>query len=98
MIQLFTGTFAVRDSVRDRGVEGSNPFAPTTSDQENRPSIDGHRRLKAFFVGDSNYQFVFAKNVGHGDRPVKMQTLPEALEWLWEGTRGAKCEVRDAII
>jgi iron(III)-enterobactin esterase len=30
------------------------------------------------------YQFVFAKNVGHGDRPVKMQTLPEALEWLWK--------------
>jgi hypothetical protein len=31
----------------------SNPLAPTTSDQANRPSIDGHRRLKAFFVGDS---------------------------------------------
>ena len=29
------------------------------------------------------YQFVFARNAGHGDRDVKMQTLPEALEWLW---------------
>lgn len=29
-----------------------------------------------------HYQFGFAKNVGHDDRPVKMQTLPEALEWL----------------
>jgi len=31
-----------------------------------------------------HYQFVFAKNAVHGDRPVKMQTLPEALEWLWK--------------
>ena len=29
------------------------------------------------------YQFIFARNAGHGDRDVKMQTLPEALEWLW---------------
>ncbi len=29
------------------------------------------------------YQFVFARNAGHGDRWVKQQTLPEALEWLW---------------
>jgi len=31
-----------------------------------------------------HYQFVFARNSGHGDRSVKMQTLPEALEWLWK--------------
>jgi iron(III)-enterobactin esterase len=31
-----------------------------------------------------HYQFVFARNAGHGDRPTKMQTLPEALEWLWK--------------
>ena len=24
-----------------------------------------------------------ARNAGHGDRGVKQQTLPEALEWLW---------------
>ncbi len=32
-----------------------------------------------------HYQFVFARNAGHTDRGVKMQTLPEALEWLWRG-------------
>jgi len=32
-----------------------------------------------------HYQFVFAQNAGHTDRAVKMQTLPEALEWLWLG-------------
>jgi enterochelin esterase-like enzyme len=31
------------------------------------------------------YQFVFARNAGHGDRSVKQQTLPAALEWLWKG-------------
>jgi len=32
-----------------------------------------------------HYQFVFARNAGHTDRPVKQQTLPEALEYLWQG-------------
>jgi len=32
-----------------------------------------------------HYQFVFARNAGHTDRGVKQQTLPEALEYLWEG-------------
>ena len=31
------------------------------------------------------YQFVFAENAGHVDRSVKMQTLPEALEYVWRG-------------
>jgi iron(III)-enterobactin esterase len=33
------------------------------------------------------YQFVFARNAGHTDRSVKQQTLPEALEYLWQGYR-----------
>jgi len=32
-----------------------------------------------------HYQFVFAENAGHTDRNVKSQTLPEALEYLWQG-------------
>jgi iron(III)-enterobactin esterase len=32
-----------------------------------------------------HYQFTFARNAGHCDRPVKQQTLPQALEWLWKG-------------
>jgi iron(III)-enterobactin esterase len=31
------------------------------------------------------YQFTFARNAGHCDRAVKLQTLPQALEWLWKG-------------
>jgi len=37
-----------------------------------------------------HYQFVFARNAGHTDRTVKQQTLPEALEYLWEGYGVAK--------
>jgi enterochelin esterase family protein len=32
-----------------------------------------------------HYQFIFARNAGHTDRSVKQQTLPEALEYLWQG-------------
>lgn len=32
-----------------------------------------------------HYQFLFARNAGHTDRTVKEQTLPEALEYLWQG-------------
>jgi iron(III)-enterobactin esterase len=32
-----------------------------------------------------HYQFVFATNAGHTDRAVKQQTLPEALEYVWQG-------------
>jgi enterochelin esterase family protein len=35
-----------------------------------------------------HYQFIFAKNAGHTDGTVKRQTLPEALEWLWQGYKG----------
>ena len=34
-----------------------------------------------------HYQFVFARNAGHTDRTVKQQTLPEALEYVWQGYR-----------
>ena len=30
------------------------------------------------------YQFLFAKNAGHVDHATKAQTLPEALEYLWQ--------------
>jgi len=37
-----------------------------------------------------HYQFVFARNAGHTDRTVKQQTLPEALEYLWQGYKVAE--------
>ena len=32
-----------------------------------------------------DYQFTLSRNSGHCDRTVKLQTLPQALEWLWQG-------------
>jgi predicted alpha/beta superfamily hydrolase len=32
-----------------------------------------------------HYQFVFARNARHVDGAARRQTLPEALEWLWQG-------------
>jgi enterochelin esterase-like enzyme len=32
-----------------------------------------------------HYQFIFARNAGHVDRAVQQQTLPEALEYVWQG-------------
>jgi iron(III)-enterobactin esterase len=40
---------------------------------------------KVLAAKDYPYQFVFAKNAGHCDRSVKAQTLPLALEYVWQG-------------
>jgi hypothetical protein len=31
-----------------------------------------------------SYQFIFSKEAGHVDRPVRAHTLAPALEWLWQ--------------
>ncbi len=36
-----------------------------------------------------HYQFVYAKEAGHVDRPVRAQTLAPALEWLWQDYKPA---------
>jgi hypothetical protein len=40
---------------------------------------------KALAAKGYHYQFVFARNARHTDHPVKQQTLPEALEYIWQG-------------
>jgi enterochelin esterase-like enzyme len=37
-----------------------------------------------------HYQFVYAEGAGHVDRRVVAQTLPQALEWLWQAYEPAK--------
>jgi enterochelin esterase-like enzyme len=43
------------------------------------------RMAKALKAKEYHYQFLFVKNAGHTDGTVKAQTLPEALEYLWQG-------------
>jgi iron(III)-enterobactin esterase len=35
------------------------------------------------------YQFLFTKDAAHCDRPVRLQTLPQALEWVWKDYKPA---------
>jgi iron(III)-enterobactin esterase len=43
------------------------------------------RMAKVLAAKGYHYQFVFAENAGHVDRPAKTQTMPEALEYVWQG-------------
>lgn len=48
--------------------------------------VEANERMAAALAAKRyKYQFVFAQNCGHCDRAVKEQTLPAALEWLWQG-------------
>ena len=63
------------------------------SDRDNLNSRDGYHdwvlanefMAKELAAKGYHYQFVFARNAGHTDRAVKQQTLPEALEYVWQG-------------
>jgi glycosyltransferase involved in cell wall biosynthesis len=37
------------------------------------------------YMAETQQGLVFARNAGHCDRTTKLQTLPEALEWVWRG-------------
>ncbi|HYM79238.1 MAG TPA: alpha/beta hydrolase-fold protein [Candidatus Dormibacteraeota bacterium] len=47
--------------------------------------LANERMAKVLADKGYHYQFVFARNAGHVDRAVKQQTLPEALEYVWQG-------------
>jgi iron(III)-enterobactin esterase len=47
--------------------------------------VANENMAKAIAAKGYHYQFVFSRNGGHTDRTVKQQTLPTALEYLWQG-------------
>ena len=47
--------------------------------------VANENMAKALAAKGYHYQFVFARNAGHTDGAVKRQTLPEALEYVWQG-------------
>jgi enterochelin esterase-like enzyme len=47
--------------------------------------LANERMAKVLAEKGYHYQFLFAVNAGHTDRAVKAQTLPEALEYVWQG-------------
>ena len=49
--------------------------------------LANQRMAKVLADKGYKYQFVFARDSGHCDRNVKMQTLPNALEFVWKDYR-----------
>jgi iron(III)-enterobactin esterase len=49
--------------------------------------VANENMAKALAAKGYHYQFLFAKNAGHTDGAVKKQTLPEALEYVWQGSK-----------
>jgi iron(III)-enterobactin esterase len=47
--------------------------------------VANENMAKALAAKGYHYQFIFARNAGHVDRGVRGQTLPEALEYVWQG-------------
>jgi predicted alpha/beta superfamily hydrolase len=47
--------------------------------------VANENMAKALAAKGYHYQFIFARNAGHVDRGVRQQTLPEALEYIWQG-------------
>jgi len=47
-------------------------------------TVANENMAKVLAAKGYHYQFVFARNAGHTDRPTRSQTEPEALEWLWK--------------
>jgi len=52
--------------------------------------VANEQMAKVLAAKHYHYQFVFAENAGHVDRPTKAQTLPEALEYVWQGYKAKK--------
>jgi len=61
-------------------------FNPNVMRDNMHDWVEANERMARVFAAKKyHYQFVFAKNAFHVDRAVKMQTLPEALEYVWQG-------------
>jgi enterochelin esterase-like enzyme len=67
--------------VGDRDNFNPNPM----SDHMHDWVVANENMAKVLAAKGYHYQFVFVRNAGHTDRAVKAQTLPEALEYLWQG-------------
>jgi enterochelin esterase-like enzyme len=52
--------------------------------------VANENMARALAAKGYHYQFVFARNAGHTDGAVKRQTLPEALEYLWNDYKPGK--------
>jgi len=67
-------------------VGASDAFNPNVMRDGFHDSVVANERMAAVLADKGyHYQFVFARSAGHVDGATRMQTLPEALEYLWQG-------------
>ena len=65
-------------------VGDSDVLNPNVMRDNMHDSVLAHERMATVLAAKGyQYQFVFARNAGHADGSVRLQTLPEALEYLW---------------
>ena len=63
-----------------------NDLGANTASADRRNWVIANQRLaKVLKDKGYRYQFVYSKNSGHVDREVIRQTLPQALEYVWQG-------------
>jgi len=67
--------------VGDRDLLNPNPM----DDHMHDWVVANENMAKVLAAKGYHYQFVLALDAGHVDRAVKQQTLPEALEYAWQG-------------
>ncbi len=69
---------------------GQNDNGSTTSSTNMRNWVLANQRMTAVLKAKGYpYQFIYAQQAGHVDRPVRAQTLAPALEWLWADFKAA---------
>ncbi len=65
---------------------GENDNGAKRSEESLHNWVLANQRMAAALKAKGyHYRYVFARGAGHTDRRVTRQTLPEALEWLWQG-------------
>jgi len=68
-----------------------NDIGAKSASADHRNWVFANQRLAAVLKSKGyHYQFVYAKNAGHVDNKVIHQTLPQALEYVWQGYPIAK--------
>jgi hypothetical protein len=60
-------------------------FNPVMPDGMHDLTLADEHMAKVLAAKGYQYQFIFAQNAGHVDGPTLLQTLPHALEWVWNG-------------
>jgi len=62
-----------------------NDLGAKTASADRRNWVIANQRLAGVLKAKGyHYQFVYSKNSGHVDRKVISQTLPQALEYVWQ--------------